>query len=302
MKKALFFSMFSLLLAATSANAQESQAAKIITEYFANVDAGNVDAAVALLTDDFAATAPFSPVPFDKMGWRGVGQGFKIAFPDMKHEIVDWFADGNKVCVQGIFKGTNTGVNMGNPPTGNRVSQSFTTNFLLDGKGKIKSLSVIFDQKLFESQLLAGINLNAAAENTCREMLAAADAGDAEKMLSYFAADSKHYFSGVQNTNDELKKRVAAFKMGFPDVHRDLTVLASANGVVTLKGWLVGTNTGSFMGKPATGNKIKVSALGVYKIGADGKITEGWVEMDSAALMSQLNSNSTTGSVAPAKN
>lgn len=428
MKKSILFSALFLLFTSASLFSQEKNAGQIVTNYFSWLDGGNLDAVGSLLTEDFKATASFAPVAFDKKGWRGVGENFNAAYPGMKHEIVDWFADGNKVVVSGIFKGTNTGPNMGNPPTGNKVVLPFTTLFQLDGKGKISMLDSKFDMKSFEGQLMAGINPHAMAEANIRKayaslekhdfktfaslcaddfselaigpepikgvwnaiesykafmtafpdmkfditsivpagnntyfltinlsatntgsfmgvpptgkhamvqdidvvvlndkglcishkstypnglldaigitplldprkaaaeaavmgILAAADAGDAEKMASYFAPDAKHYFAGIANTTDELKKRVAGFKAGFPDIKRSLTIVASSNNSVTIKGWLTGTNTGTFMGKPATNNKIKVSVLGVYNFNEEGKVTEAWVEMDSATLMGQL--------------
>lgn len=429
MKKSFLFSALFGLLMSTSLFSQEKNAGQIVTNYFSWIDAGNLDAVGTLLTEDFKAMASFAPVAFDKNGWRGVGQNFNTAFPDMKHEIVDWFANDNHVAVRGIFKGTNNGPNMGNPPTGNRVETPFTTVFQLDGKGKIKMLDTKFDMKTFEGQLMAGINLHAMAEanihkaytslekrdfdafaSVCTEdfaelgfspepikgvrnaieaykpflnafpdmkfditsivpagnntyfltinlsgtntgsfmgvpptgkhamakdidivvlndkglcishksvypnglldaigitpmldprkaaaeaavmgVMAAADAGNVDKLISYFAPDAKHYFGGTSNTNEELKKRVAGFKTGFPDIKRSLRVVASSNSSVTVQGWLTGTNTGMFMGNKATGNKIKVSVLGVYTFNEQGKITEAWVELDSAALLSQLN-------------
>ncbi len=288
MKKSIVFSLLALTLAAFNLNAQEKQAGKIVTDYFAWVDAHNLDAVGGLLTEDFHATAPFSPVPFDKNGWRGVGQGFNTGFPDGKHELATWFASGNMVAVRGTWSGTNTGPNMGNPPTGNRAVSPFIALFELNGMGKIKSFSIQFDQKNFEAQLMAGINPNAAAEATIRGIMAAADAGDAEKLISYFAPDAMHYFGGQANTLDDLKKRVAAFKMGFPDIQRHIDEITVSNGTATIRGWLTGTNSGMFMGKPATGHKIKLSVLGVYKFNAAGKVTEAWVELDGAALMGQL--------------
>lgn len=268
--------------------AQEKSAGKIVKDYFAWIDSGNLDGVGSLLTEDFQAIASFSPVPFDKKAWRGVGQNFNTAFSGMKHEIVDWFADGNKVAVKGMFSGKNTGPNMGMPPTGNAVKVAFNTILELDGKGNIRRLNTQFDLKSFESQLMMGINPMASAEQTALNLLAAADEGNVEKMLTYLSSDSKHYFGGVSTSNEELGKRVLGFKSAFPDIKRELTVVSSCNGTVVLKGWLVGTNTGSFMGRPATGKKIKVSALGVYKFNAEGKITEGWVEMDTAGFMAQL--------------
>jgi|GEM_PF-1055279 len=290
MKQVKFFALalFCALLQ-TTAFSQSQNAGKIVTDYFAWVDAGNLDAVGTLLADDFSATAPFSPVPFNKMAWRGVGQGFNAAFPDMKHDIVDWFANGNKVAVKGVFRGTNTGPNMGNPATGNKVNCAFNTILDLDGMGKIKSINIQFDMKAFEAQLMAGLpDPGASAEATVRGVLLAADAGDVEKMVSYFTPDCTHYFSGQAANIEELKKRVMGFKMGFPDVKRDLEVVYANAGLIVLKGWLTGTNTGSFMGKPATGNKVRASVLGFYKLNPDGKVTEACVEMDFATLLNQL--------------
>lgn len=276
------------LMSNTLISAQEKQAGKIVSNYFAWIDAGNLEAVGGLLTQDFQAVAPFAPVPLDKMAWKGVGQNFNTAFSGMKHEILEWFADDNKVAVKGMFYGNNTGPNMGMPPTGNKVMLAFNTIFELDGMGLIRKLNTQFDMKSFEAQLMAGINPGAKAEEQIKAFLMAADEGDVEKLLSYLSSDSKHYFAGVANTNEELKKRVMGFKTGFPDVKRELTVISNANGTICLKGWLTGTHTGTFMGKAPTNKKIRVSAIGVYKLNAEGKITEAWVEMDSASLMAQL--------------
>lgn len=435
MRKSIFFLALCVLFTSAPLFSQEKQAGTIVTNYFSWLDAGKLEAVGTLLTDDFKATASFAPITFDKQGWRGVGENFNTAYPGMKHEIVDWFASGNKVVVSGVFKGTNTGPNMGNPPTGNKVELPFTTVFKLDGKGKINMLDSKFDVKSFESQLMAGINphamaeanirkayaslekhdyntfaglcaddytelglgpqpikgvwnaiegykafltafpdlkfditsivpagnntyyltinlsgtntgsfmgipptgkkamaqdvdiivlddkgrclshkptypnglldaigltplldpRNAVAEATIRNIMAAADAGDTEKLLSCFTPDAKHYFNGAITSNEELKKRVAGFKTGFPDVKRTLTVVANSNGAITAQGWLTGTNTGSFMGMPVTGNKVKVSVLAAYKLNDAGKVTESWVEVDNGALLGQLKGEAGTG-------
>lgn len=261
---------------------------KIVIDYFSKVDAGEIEAVGKLLSEGFVAVAPFSPVPFDKQGWKGVGYGFKTAFPDMQHQLLNYFEKDGKVAVQGLFKGTNTGPNMGNPATGNAVELPYISIFEFDDEEKITSLNIMFDQKSFEAQLMAGINPNAAAEALVNGIMRAADAGNGDAVMSYFTPDAKHYFGGVANSNEELKMRVAGFKAAFPDIHRTLEVLSFSNNIICCKGYFIGTNTGMFMGKPATGNKINVSVLGVYKINNEGKVTEAWVEMDTAALMSQL--------------
>ncbi|MFN0173864.1 MAG: ester cyclase [Saprospiraceae bacterium] len=282
----IFLSFFSIAL---FANNNYPTPTDIVKQYFAGVDAGRFAEVEKLLSEDFMANAPFSPQALPKQAWVGVGQGFKAAFPDMKHEILSSIESGFNVAVRGVFSGQNNGPMMGNPATGNNVSLPFNTIFEFNSHWKIKAIHVQFDQKAFEAQLMAGLtDAAASAEATVRGIMAAADAGDTEKLVSYFAADGVHYFSGVANTNEEMKKRVAGLKAGFPDVKRNLRVVSNNNGTIAVQGWLEGTNTGSFMGQPATGKKIKISALGVYKLNAQGKVTEAWVELDTATMMNQL--------------
>ena len=282
----IFLSFFSLAL---FANNNYPTPADIVKQYFDGVDAGRFIEVEKLLAEDFMASAPFSPQALPKQAWIGVGQGFKSAFPDMKHEVLNYIESGNTVVAQGVFKGKNDGPMMGNPATGNVVNLPFTTIFELDKSWKIKAIHVQFDQKSFEAQLMAGLpNPLAAAEATVRGIMAAADAGDGEKVISFFTSDAKHYFSGQLNTNDQFKTRVAAFKAGFPDIKRTAEEIIVSGNVITVRGLLTGTNTGAFMGAPATNNPIKVSVLGVYKLNSAGKVMEAWIELDGASVQMQL--------------
>jgi len=55
-----------------------------------------------------------------------------------------------------------------------------------------------------------------------------------------------------------------------------------------------GTNTGSFMGVPATGKKVTSSGMSVFRI-ANGKIVEHWGENDALGTMQQLGLVPTPG-------
>ncbi len=277
MKTSFFLSLFFFFLVAVTLSAQEKNAGKIVTDYFAWVDAGQIDQVGTLLTEDFTATIVFSPVPFDKMGWKGVGQGFKAGFPDMKHEIVDWFASGNKVAVKGIFKGTNTGPMMGNPATGNKVSTSYTTVFELDGKGKIKSLNTQFDQKLFEAQLMAGLDPMAKTEANKKTILAAYDALNRRDFAGFAAKCSPDYVeknvgpapvAGIDAAIDLYKQ----FMTGFPDFKIQINEIVPASPTrFLLRVSITGTHTGTFMGIPATGKSIRFDDADVVELNAEGK-------------------------------
>lgn len=262
----------------------------VVREYYAAIDGGNIPAAGMLLAETCTVTAPFSSAPFDKKSWMGVGQSLVTAFPEMKHNIAQYIETGNTVVARGVFSGQNNGHYMGNPPSGNQVQSPFITVFELDHSWKIKSIYLQFDQKSFEMQLAAGLTTpEAVALSTVRGIMTAADAADVALLTGYFDKQAVHYFGGIANTTEELKSRVKAFKTGFPDIHRELKVLSYTNGTITLQGWLTGTHLGEFMDLPASGKKIRVSVLGVYHINTAGKVTEAWIELDSASLLRQIS-------------
>jgi steroid delta-isomerase-like uncharacterized protein len=288
MKNLLTLSLLLLSFHLSILTGQEKQAGKIITDYYASLDAGNSAALANFYTDDISAIIPFSPVPLDKNSLIAMSAGFKMAFPDMHHEIVSWFADDDKVAVSGIVTGTNKGALMGNPPTQNKVKLHFAGLIELNGKGKIKSMNVQMDVKAFEAQLMSGINPNAITEKNIREMFKAADDGDIEKFAAYWNADGVHYFLGNKSSVTEFKARLSVYKSAFPDIKRNLDEIIISGNRVSVRGTVTGTNTGMFKGKPATNNKINVSWMGVYHLRADGKIESGWVEFDTATMDKQL--------------
>lgn len=288
MKTKFFYPLMLICLSCFNGQSQENKAESIIRQYFSMVDHGQFENIGSILSDDLSVSAPFSPVALDKNAWLGTGQMFKTAFPDMEHVIVRWFGDDNSAVVEGIFKGTNTGSMMGNPPTGNRAELGFTTIFELDGKGKIKRINVKFDQKAFEAQLMKGINPNAMMEQRARDMLKAADRSDVDKYGEYWTTDSKNVFAGEISDITTMKNRILAFNKGFPDIERKVVAVQVCGNSLFIRGELHGTNTAMFMGQEATGNKIHLTWLGEYQFNAEGKFTDGRVESDFSKLKAQL--------------
>jgi steroid delta-isomerase-like uncharacterized protein len=57
----------------------------------------------------------------DRDGWIGMGQMFAAAFPDGKHQITDMIAEGDRVVVSGVWRGTHKGDFQGIPASGRSV-------------------------------------------------------------------------------------------------------------------------------------------------------------------------------------
>lgn len=264
------------------------RAEKTVRELYTLMDAGNTAQFSNYCSSDFKIMNPFLSEPSSIEAFKGILQAQKTAFPDMKHEITELITDGKYVTTKGIFKGTNTGSMMGNRPSGNKVLIPFLVLDELDAMGKLKNRFVQFDGKSFDAQLMVGINPNAEKEKIIRELMKAADAADLKTFESYWNPKAKSYFGNHENSMEETKQRIAAFKVGIPDVHRTIDEILISGNHLTIRGTLTGKNTGKFKGKPATNNSIKIGWLGLYTFDENNKIESGRVEFDTAAFNEQL--------------
>lgn len=126
-----------------------------VRSILAAMDAGELAKFDEYCAPDFQIHNPFLSQPGSLEVFKGLMQGQKTAFPDVKHEVVQMFSKGNMVCVRGIYSGTNTGPIQGNPPTGNRVVLPFIFTDEFDAQGKLKVRHVQFDTGAFNAQLMA---------------------------------------------------------------------------------------------------------------------------------------------------
>jgi steroid delta-isomerase-like uncharacterized protein len=103
----------------------------------------------------------------------------------------------------------------------------------------------------------------------------------------YFTADYiSHYPHGDLN-GEQVLGLCQAYFTAFPDLHITTDDLI-AEGDKVVKVWTANcTNKGEFMGIPATGKRIVVTGIEVFRI-VDGKIAENWVSMDNLGMMQQL--------------
>ncbi len=74
------------------------------------------------------------------------------AFPDLKFEIDDMFAEGDKVVVRYTMTGTNQGSYMGAPPTGKKISLNGISIYKIAGGRLVESWGV-FDRLSLMQQL-----------------------------------------------------------------------------------------------------------------------------------------------------
>lgn len=75
--------------------------------------------------------------------------------------------------------------------------------------------------------------------------------------------------------------------IAFPDVHFTLHDVIAEGDKVVCRWSYVATNTGEFLGRPATGKQVTDQGIDIFRI-QNGKIVEMWVAQDSLGLLQQL--------------
>lgn len=84
-----------------------------------------------------------------------------------------------------------------------------------------------------------------------------------------------------------LKWAYKTFNEPFPDLVFDFADVIAEGDLVVGRGIGEGHNTASFMGIPATGKKVRWSGTRLFRM-KDGKLVEGWINLDMLGLMQQL--------------
>lgn len=93
--------------------------------------------------------------------------------------------------------------------------------------------------------------------------------------------------AGVPSGIEGAKAAHQIMLAGFPDYLTVIEDLFAEGDKVAARITMSGTNTGSFMGIPATGKFISFTGMYIARI-ESGKIVEHWGEEDSFSLLTQL--------------
>jgi len=84
-----------------------------------------------------------------------------------------------------------------------------------------------------------------------------------------------------------LKEAYTMFNSPFPDLEFIFEDVIAEDDLVVGRGVISGTHKGEFFGVPATGKKVHWTGTRLFKM-KDGKITDGWVNIDMLGLMQQM--------------
>jgi steroid delta-isomerase-like uncharacterized protein len=90
-------------------------------------------------------------------------------------------------------------------------------------------------------------------------------------------------------TMQKVNSFMRMFRMGFPDGKTDIKAVTAEGNMVSVYATFSGTNSGSFMGMPATNKMLSMDFADVFRM-ENGKVAEHWGVMDMMPLMMATDS------------
>ncbi|MBI2393523.1 MAG: ester cyclase [Deltaproteobacteria bacterium] len=123
--------------------------------------------------------------------------------------------------------------------------------------------------------------------------VAAFNAHDAKKAAADYSDDAVMATPGMKGMEEtkgkaEIEKFFAGLFTGFPDMKIGYSRVFQRGDVLVAEWASAGTNTGEFMGQPATGKKIGFNAASIFWFDANGKVKREHVYYDAMTMMGQM--------------
>jgi steroid delta-isomerase-like uncharacterized protein len=93
---------------------------------------------------------------------------------------------------------------------------------------------------------------------------------------------------GQEPGREALKKAYVTFSSAFPDIVFIFEDVFGEDDLVVGRGVIYGTHKGDFLGIPPTNKRIKWTGTRLFRVNDEGKITDGWINLDMLGMLQQL--------------
>ena len=126
-----------------------------------------------------------------------------------------------------------------------------------------------------------------ATMRRCYELI---NAGDIDGFGELLADDFVEHEQtpGLAPTKEGVLDFFRMYRAGFPDLRFNPEDFIASGDKVVVRVRATGTNTGDFMGMPATGKSMNIQLVDIVRFGDDGLGHEHWGVADVMTMMQQL--------------
>jgi len=115
------------------------------------------------------------------------------------------------------------------------------------------------------------------------EKLDIADEVFAEKYLSHQSDGT-----ALERGPEDVKKFVMEYRSAFSDIEDIVEDMIGEGDRVVTRWTLRVIHTGEFRGIPATGKRITITGIGIFRFSEEGKVVESWDSLDQLGMLRQL--------------
>ncbi len=125
---------------------------------------------------------------------------------------------------------------------------------------------------------------------TMRRAYELINAGDIDGFGELAADDFVEHeeMPGLEPTKEGVITLFKGYKAAFPDLHMAVEDVIAEGDRAVARVTTTGTQTGEWMGMPASGKRIEVRLIDIMKFDDDGRICEHWGVMDMLSMLQQL--------------
>ena len=128
-----------------------------------------------------------------------------------------------------------------------------------------------------------------------RQVIEAFNSGDIESLKEWFTHDFVWHFSSTTTMNrEQFLAFTLNIKQSFPDFVFTIDDIVAENDKVFMRLIATGTHKGVFQGLAPTNKLFRIIGFGQYNI-TNGKIAEGWENLDELGELQQLGVVPTPG-------
>lgn len=265
------------------------------------INKGNISIIPELYHDDYVdhtapPGAPTGLSVFEQVS--AIPKMFRGAFPDVHFTIEDMSEDGDWVATRVTGRAQHLGRPfMGIAPSGWRLAWS-SLGFFRIQDGKIIEHYGQPDLLGLREQIAAKPEPGSLDENRAvvtryvyEVNMQNLDAFDEFVDPGFIDHDP---IPGQQPGIPGLKAAYQMFIDAFPDVWFTFEDLIAEGDMVVGRGVIQGTHKGAFLGIPPTGKTIHWTGTRMFRV-KNGKVTEGWINLDMLGLMQQMGVIPTPG-------
>jgi steroid delta-isomerase-like uncharacterized protein len=93
---------------------------------------------------------------------------------------------------------------------------------------------------------------------------------------------------GLAPSKEGVQELFRAYRAAFPDLRMDARDVIASGDKAVARVVATGTQTGEFMGMPASGRQIEVQMIDIMQFDDAGKVCEHWGVMDMLSMLQQL--------------